>query len=71
MNDPILEMRGVSKSFFGIKALRGVDLTIYAGEIHAFLATPVEASISKSIADVVPGHPQSNLPANIPKPPFN
>jgi len=43
----------------------------HAGEIHAFLATPVEASISKSIADVVPVHPQSNLPANIPKPPLN
>ena len=43
----------------------------HAGEIHAFLATPVEASISKSIADAVPGHPQSNLPANIPKPPLN
>ncbi len=43
----------------------------HAGEIHAFLATPVEASINKSIADVVPGHPQSNLPANIPKPPLN
>jgi probable HAF family extracellular repeat protein len=40
----------------------------HAGEIHAFLATPVEASISKSIADVVPGHPQSSLPANVPKP---
>jgi ribose transport system ATP-binding protein len=37
MNDPILEMRGVSKSFFGIKALRSVDLTVYAGEIHALM----------------------------------
>src|SRR5246500_1251087 len=37
MNDPILEMRGVSKSFFGIKALRGVDLTIYPGEVHALM----------------------------------
>src|SRR6516162_7953019 len=37
MTDPILEMRGVSKSFFGIKALRGVDLTVYAGEIHALM----------------------------------
>src|SRR5438309_856920 len=37
MNDPILEMRGVSKSFFGIKALRAVDLTVYAGEIHALM----------------------------------
>ena len=37
MNDPILEMRGVSKSFFGIKALRAVDLTVHAGEIHALM----------------------------------
>ena len=37
MDNPILEMRGVSKSFFGIKALRSVDLTVYAGEIHALM----------------------------------
>src|SRR6202035_4491670 len=37
MSDPILEMRRVSKSFFGIKALRNVDLTVYAGEIHALM----------------------------------
>ncbi len=37
MTEPILEMRGVSKSFFGIKALRAVDLTVYAGEIHALM----------------------------------
>jgi ribose transport system ATP-binding protein len=30
-------MRRVSKSFFGIKALRNVDLTVYAGEIHALM----------------------------------
>src|ERR1700760_1432726 len=37
MGDPILEMRGVSKSFFAIKALRAVDLTVHAGEIHALM----------------------------------
>jgi len=37
MSDPILEMRRVSKSFFGIKALRNVDLTVYPGEIHALM----------------------------------
>src|SRR5882757_1417635 len=37
MSDPILEMRRVSKSFFGIKALRTVDLTVHAGEIHALM----------------------------------
>src|SRR5205085_12691294 len=37
MSGPILEMRGVSKFFFGIAALRNVDLTVYAGEIHALM----------------------------------
>src|SRR6201982_91566 len=37
MSSPILEMRGGAKSFFGIKALRAVDLTVYAGEIHALM----------------------------------
>jgi ribose transport system ATP-binding protein len=37
MTNPILEMRGVSKSFFGIKALHKVDLTVHAGEIHALM----------------------------------
>jgi ribose transport system ATP-binding protein len=37
MSDPILEMRRVSKSFFSIKALRNVDLTVYPGEIHALM----------------------------------
>src|SRR5260221_2993110 len=37
MSDPILDMRRVSKSFFSIKALRNVDLTVYASEIHALM----------------------------------
>jgi probable HAF family extracellular repeat protein len=36
----------------------------HAGETHAFLATPVDASIGTSVADVAPTHPKSNLPAN-------
>jgi len=35
------------------------------GKIHAFLATPVNASVGKSIADIAPTPPQSNLPANV------
>ena len=31
----ILEMRGISKSFPGVRALRNVNLTVQAGEIHA------------------------------------
>jgi len=35
-----------------------------AGKIHAFLATPVNASIGTSVADVARTHPKSNLTAN-------
>ena len=34
---PALEMRGIEKSFPGVKALRGVDLNVRAGEIHALM----------------------------------
>jgi ribose transport system ATP-binding protein len=34
---PLLEMRGVVKSFPGVRALRGVDLTLHAGEALALL----------------------------------
>ena len=33
----ILEMRGMVKSFPGVKALRGVDLELEAGEVVALL----------------------------------
>ncbi len=36
----------------------------HTGEIHAYLATPVNASIGTSMADVARTHPQSNLPVN-------
>ena len=39
----------------------------HAGEIHAFLATPVDERIDKSIADVAPAHPKSNLQPNADK----
>ncbi len=32
---PIIELRGISKSFPGVKALSGVDFDIYPGELHA------------------------------------
>jgi probable HAF family extracellular repeat protein len=35
-----------------------------AGNIHAFLATPVSQSMGKSVADVAPTRPKSNFPAN-------
>jgi probable HAF family extracellular repeat protein len=36
-----------------------------AGNIHAFLATPVRQSIGRSVADVVHTRPNPNLPANV------
>jgi putative multiple sugar transport system ATP-binding protein len=37
MTDPILEMRGIKKSFHGVRALSDVNLTVYAGQIHAIV----------------------------------
>ena len=34
---PALEMAGVSKSFPGVKALDGVSLTVWPGEVHALM----------------------------------
>ncbi len=34
---PIVRLEGVSKSFAGLKALDGVDLTLNAGEVHGLL----------------------------------
>ncbi len=34
---PILAMRGIEKSFFGVKVLKDVDFTLASGEVHALL----------------------------------
>ena len=34
---PVLEMRGISKSFFGVPVLSAVDLDCQAGEVHAIV----------------------------------
>jgi probable HAF family extracellular repeat protein len=39
----------------------------HAGDIHAFLATPVNERVGTSVADVAPTHPKSNLPTNVNK----
>ncbi len=36
-NAPVIAARGIVKSFAGVQALRGVDLTVRAGDIHALL----------------------------------
>src|SRR4030095_14813666 len=34
---PIIEMRGIDKHYGGVHAVRGVDLDIYSGEVHALV----------------------------------
>ncbi|WP_348243052.1 sugar ABC transporter ATP-binding protein [Leptolyngbya sp. DQ-M1] len=34
---PVLEMKGITKRFSGVPALQNVNLTLYAGEVHALM----------------------------------
>lgn len=36
-DNPLLQLRGITKRFLGVTALSGVDFTVRAGEIHALL----------------------------------
>src|SRR6516165_10569439 len=35
--EPVLAVRGISKSFPGVRALKNVDLKIWPGEVHALM----------------------------------
>jgi ABC-type sugar transport system ATPase subunit len=35
--ETVLEMRGISKTFPGVRALDGVNLTLHAGEVHGLM----------------------------------
>jgi len=37
MTAPILEMRGITRRFGSFYALKGVDLTVWPGEVHALM----------------------------------
>ncbi len=50
-----------------ISGMATVQSGPHTGEIHAYLATPVDASIGTSMADVARTQPKSNLPANVGK----
>lgn len=35
--EPLLRMRGITKSFLGVRVLHGIDLDLYPGEVHALV----------------------------------
>ncbi len=35
--EPIIELVGITKQFGAVQALRGVDLSLYGGEVHALV----------------------------------
>ncbi len=41
MAEPLLKMRNIHKRFPGVHALKGVQLDIMAGEVHALLGEMV------------------------------
>lgn len=53
---PLVEMRRISKSYGGVRALDGVDLAVYRGEVHALVGDNAagKSTLIKILAGAVP-----------------
>ena len=52
---PLVRMRGICKAYGGVQALKGVDLDLYVGEIHALVGDNAagKSSLIKTLAGAV------------------
>ena len=61
MTMPLLEVKGLRASAGDKEILRGVDLTVYAGEVHAVMGP--NGSGKSTLAQVIAGHPAYQVTA--------
>ncbi len=56
MNDVLLEMRGITKEFPGVKALKDVTFSVRPGEIHALVGEngAGKSTLMKVVSGVYP-----------------
>src|SRR5215207_6422678 len=56
MSDPLLALRGIGKSFLGVRVLEGVDLDVRPGEVHAVVGEngAGKSTLMKVVSGVYP-----------------
>ena len=57
----LLEVRGLHANVNGIEILKGVDLTVKSGEIHAIMG--INGSGKSTFAKILAGHPAYEVTA--------